>query len=581
MKKIIADKSDDVVEIIDRILEESDEAIALVIPKSSALGKSVRNFNLLKREMDGAGKTIIIESVDENVLAFAKQAGIEASHPLWRSVRGSGGISDIVAHDEGQEQSPKSKKKSKKTEKKAVEADEAGDDERSPESEPIKLKVHTEEEIIETSIESEVDGGEGGDEDDEAREAEAEAKESEAVANRFFTNMPDDDGDGQGDDSGGSSRFWWILAGVVVIAAIVVYVLTTFFNHADIAINFKQTPWSYKDNFVADKSVSAINPSGNVIPAQIFTSNKDVTQSYPASSVQNVSQKARGTITIYNAYNSSPQELVATTRFVTPDGKLFRLVSNVTVPGAQVVNGQITPSSITAAIVADQPGPDYNIGPVAKLTIPGFQKDQARYNGFYGAITTSTTGGYVGKKAVPTAADVNAAKASTTAILESSLSSGFSASYPNNFKILDGATTYQVTKLVVSTSTDDNGNFTVFGEVTLEAIGFDESALKAYLLSLAQNTEENSVFASLNPSYSNVQANFTTGQVKFTLTAQGSLEPAFSASDFTATILGKSISEARSDILALPQLGNGTISVWPLWLMHIPSDPSKIHVTAQ
>ena len=43
--------------------------------------------------MDGAGKTIIIESVDETILAFAKQAGIEASHPLWSSVRGAGGVS--------------------------------------------------------------------------------------------------------------------------------------------------------------------------------------------------------------------------------------------------------------------------------------------------------------------------------------------------------------------------------------------------------------------------------------------------------------------------------------------------------
>ena len=50
MKKIVADKSEDIAEIIDRILGEPEDDIALVIPKNSTLGKSVRNFNLLKRE---------------------------------------------------------------------------------------------------------------------------------------------------------------------------------------------------------------------------------------------------------------------------------------------------------------------------------------------------------------------------------------------------------------------------------------------------------------------------------------------------------------------------------------------------
>ena len=101
---------------------------------------------------------------------------------------------------------------------------------------------------------------------------------------------------------------------------------------------------------------------------------------------------------------------MATTRFATSDGKIFRLASTVTVPGATVVNGQITPSTISAPIIADQPGPDYNVGPVARLTVPGFQKDAARYSGFYGTIASSTSGGYIGKKAVPTAADVVAAR---------------------------------------------------------------------------------------------------------------------------------------------------------------------------
>ena len=82
-------------------MNEPDGEVSVVIPKGSALGRSVSNFHLLKREADSAGRSIVIESVDETILAFAKESGIESSHPLWKGVRGAGGFSDIVPrHDE-------------------------------------------------------------------------------------------------------------------------------------------------------------------------------------------------------------------------------------------------------------------------------------------------------------------------------------------------------------------------------------------------------------------------------------------------------------------------------------------------
>ncbi len=370
------------------------------------------------------------------------------------------------------------------------------------------------------------------------------------------------------------------------------YGVTTVFGRAQVSINFTQTPWSYQNNFIADKSVATTTAdatdggTGNttIIPAQVFTTQKNITQLFPATGqTANSSAKAQGTITIYNNYSSAPQELVATTRFVTPDGKIFRLVNNVTVPGAQVAaGGAITPSSIDAPIVADQGGPAYNVGPVAKLLIPGFQNSAAKYAGFYGQIKGQTTGGSATGRPVPTTADIAAAKASTTAILQADLLGGLAASYPNNFKILDGATDVQITKLTVSTATDANGNFSVFGQATLTAIGFDESAFQAYLLGLAQSQSNNggTTMAFKNytePNYSNVQASFSKGQVSFSVSAQETLEPAFSPDQFAASIAGKGISTARDAIQNLPQLADGKISVWPVWLWNMPS-VSKIQI---
>jgi hypothetical protein len=345
-----------------------------------------------------------------------------------------------------------------------------------------------------------------------------------------------------------------------------------------IAINFVKTPWAYQNNFVADKSVSTINTAQNIIPAQLFTISKNTTQLFAATGQQNVSLKAQGTITIYNAYSSSPQALVATTRFVTPAGKIFRLVSSVVVPGAAVTNGKIVPSSITAAVVADQPGPDYNISSTPKLTIPGFQ-GTPKFDAFYGSIASSTSGGFVGQKAVPTADDITAAKQKVTDLLTSELQGGLSGSYTNNFKILDGATNIAMGRLTVNTTTDNNGNFSVFGEATLTAIGFDESKFKDSLLTMAQSTEASSTWSDLTLNYGSIKPDFTKGTVSFSLTVQGSLEPQFSATDFRANIAGKSINSAKTAIAGISELQNGTISVWPEWLWSIPTNVGKINIT--
>lgn len=562
MKKITISKEEGVAEVIERVLGAGDPDITLVIPKDSALARSVANFHLLKREADSADTTIAIESVDDGILAFAKEADLEANHPLWRGVAGAGGVSDIVpagaagaalgrdvlaGDEEDKKMQPASKRRAKKK------------------GEAVKLTVQREKE-----------------DDGLPEEAEEEIKEVEEKEDRFLERSDEREDASYGSGTGSrriSRKYVWIGAGALAAFLVALGVVTWSFGRASVTIEFKKTPWQLADVFAADKSVSKVNAATNVIPAQVFTANKNATQLFPASGRASVSIKAHGTITVVNAYSSAPQDLVATTRFVTPDGKIFRLVGGITVPGARVTDGTIVPSSIDAAVVADQAGPAYNLGPVDKLTIPGFQRSP-KYNAFYGRIKGVTTGGFTGSRAVPTAADIASAKDKTIQALKRTLTNGFTTNYPNNFKILDGATSVAVTKLTVGTTTDDNGNFSVFGEATLQAIGFDEAAFKAYLLSLAQGLEQNSVFSDLALSYSDVKADFARGRVNFSLTALGTLEPAFSPDDFRGAIAGKSVNAARAAIAALAELTSGKLSVWPMWLSSIPSNQGRIHVTA-
>ena len=430
MKKLIIDKEEGVAEVIDEILNEPDPEITLVIPRSWVFGRTVSNFHLLKREADAAEKTIVIESVDEGILAFAKESNLESSHPLWRGVRSSGavgGVTDIVPKSRrpGMAAPVVTKKKFVPKEELPNEDEDEDVDSDNEEDEMMGEKENSRARHIEES------------EDEEIEVAEEPARRSffsrtHAVHNyREDAGLRSDDDDDNDDDEdaprhhGISGRLWATIVVVIILAFGGAYIASAYFNHVTISIAFKQTPWNWQGALIADKSVSSDNFTGGVIAAQVFTSNKNVTETFAASSQSNVSLKAQGTITIYNDYSTSPQEFVATTRFLTPDGKIFRITQTVTVPGAtKASNGTLTPSSINAPIAADQAGPDYNIGPVAKLTIPGFAgKPQAA--GFYGTINASTTGGFTGTRAVPTAADIAAAQASTTAALQASLREDF------------------------------------------------------------------------------------------------------------------------------------------------------------
>jgi len=569
MKKIVIEKNESVAEVIDRILNEPDGEITLVIPKGSALGKTMRNFHLLKREIEDAGRTLIVESVDENILAFAKESGIEGSHPLWSGSQSRGGFSDILPEGGDEDGGLPADRKSLSAKKSSAKKGRKGE-------QSVKIMVREEEEIGEENEQwdsrKEKDGA--------AVVEEAEERDFYSNENRFFkeTSVPDArDGEPEPRSGGIAKKIvGCVILGVLVLAA-VFWGVPHFLGSVKVTLDFQKVPWEYKHVFIADKSVGTVDAVNDIIPAQVFVSNKNITQLFPATGKANVSQKAKGIITIYNAYSSAPQPLVATTRFATPDGKIFRLANGVTVPGAQVMDGQIVPSSIDATIVADQAGAAYNIGSVTKLTIPGLQ-GTAKYSGFYGSIASSTSGGFVGSKAVPTAGDIAAAKAKVTDILQSVFPSGAQANYPSNFKILGGATSTEITKLNVNTSTDQNGNFSVFGEAVFQAIGFDESALKAFLLTQAENGNASSAFSALNINYSGTEADFINGKVSFSLDAQGTIEAAFSSDDFKNSILGKSIADARGSIAALPGLVNGTVSAWPSWLSNIPSDPNKVQI---
>lgn len=101
-------------------------------------------------------------------------------------------------------------------------------------------------------------------------------------------------------------------------------------------------------------------PATRVVPGEIIDKKISSEKVYFSSGEEKIGEEVGGEVIIYNNYSRN-QPLVATTRLLSPDQKLFRIKEGVTVPAG---------SSVRVEAYADLVSPEMAIGPT-RMTIPG------------------------------------------------------------------------------------------------------------------------------------------------------------------------------------------------------------------
>ncbi len=212
----------------------------------------------------------------------------------------------------------------------------------------------------------------------------------------------------------GTSRFgrglFWALSGMILLLVVFAGVYI-FLPRVQIELTPVVSVETVEAEVTADGAQSDVNTVTASIPLDFREEKAEKTFTFEATGTSTSENfKARGTVVIYNNYGPQPQPLVATTRLLTPDGKLFRLVKRVTVPGMKTVDGKTVPGEVRAEVIADKPGEEYNIGP-SEFTIPGF-KGSPKYGKFTAKSDAPMVGGSTkgGTKTVVTEEDLKRAK---------------------------------------------------------------------------------------------------------------------------------------------------------------------------
>ena len=354
---------------------------------------------------------------------------------------------------------------------------------------------------------------------------------------------------------------------------------------AEIDITAKKLNLSL-DNFevLIDKNVSESNYSQKVIPGNLFVFPESYEQEFQSTGQGKDEVRAKGVITIINNYSSSPQILVATTRFETSDGKIFRLDSRVVIPGASSKDGKLQPSSIDVNVTADKPGPDYNISACTdscKFTIPGF-KGTDKFEGFYGISSKPMTGGSLGSVPMVTADDLKNSENTILEVINQKISEDVQTKIPSTLAIIDGAKSgVKIEKLTSDVSIGDfrqTFKVTAAGEVSVIAFRNED------LINLVQNQfnaqKPDKYDYCQNPTieYLRVNPDFKTGSLKLTLSVKQIICFHLNTDEIKSSIAGKNQQELTVVLNSLDGVEQVKAKLFPFWLKSVPKNLNKINI---
>ena len=365
-----------------------------------------------------------------------------------------------------------------------------------------------------------------------------------------------------------------VILGVIsiVLLGTIIYLST---GSAKIDITPQKQPLDIQLKVSSSDKFSFVDTGLNKIPGQLFNIEKNASQTFPTTGEKEVAQKARGKITVFNEYGTTPQPLIATTRFQIPEGLIFRTLKGITVPATKVENGKIIPGSINVEVIADKPGQSYNI-PSSKFNIPAFNErgDSGRYEKIYGKSSEAMKGGAIGKAKVVMDSDFNTAKQTltdqVTKDVEDSLktqTAGLKVINSSAIKLKEPESTAKIDEAADS--------FTMAVSGSIKTVGFKEDDLKGLIKQFIEKTKNLTVVPEkLTLGYDNITFNEVSNTLTFTVNIKGNGYAKIDADKIKTDLSGKNETEIKDYFKGIAGVEVRVI-LNPFWVKRIPTDKER------
>lgn len=565
-ENIIYVKTDEeITSVADKLIESNAKEIFLVIPKGSAIGQSLVNLKLLKREADNLGKKITIVTQEETLQRLAKKTDFLVAESLENPKTETDEeaiLSEQISADDFEDLLKEERRPGPLSMVDIVKSDRVGG------AKLLARKV---------DVISKMEPGPTFKKDKAEKEPvikiyknqdRVPRKTEQIIKTLGETAVP---------------SFSIKIFGIFILAALVIAGLMFFLvlPKAEVFLTPRSEKTVVDMSVLADKNASVIDSSLNKIPAQLIKIEDRLSSEFLTTGERQLNEKARGKITVFNAYSSSPQALVETTRFLSEDGKIFRLTKTIIIPGAKIEEGQIVPSSIEVEVEADEVGSSYNIGPTS-FTIPGF-KGSPKYNGFYGRSNSQMSGGSTEKVKVLTQEDFDKAKEGLWNNLRDKIKKEASEQTSEEFKLFEEAVSIQMAETKSSVEIGAKAeNFTLNIKGAGKVLVFSQNDIIQLLkkdLAIEPEGKKELIVNNNSLNYKNIKADFDKGQLSFKVQGEQEVVWKVDEQEIKEMIVGKSEEEIRQIFSQRPEVEKIKVSLWPFWVKKITTQTDRIKIT--
>ncbi len=373
----------------------------------------------------------------------------------------------------------------------------------------------------------------------------------------------------------------FLLKGVVFISFCLVAVGITgysIFSKTEVEIWPKTEIMDLKGAVTIDANATQSDFSAKVIPGKIFKDQKSGSQEFPATGKTSKEAKAQGVIKVYNAYSDLPQTLVANTRFVSADGKLFKLVKKEVVPGGTYDNGKLVPGSIDVEVQAAEAGEDYNIGP-STFSVPGLA-GTPKYTAFYGKSFKPMSKGFKGEAAKITSSDIENAKNVLANKLKEESRNFLKNTTPKDFTLLDETISQEVTKENPSVGVNSEAkSFILQTEIKSEGLAFKKSDMDSFVKNIiSSNMAKDKKFQEESLQIKFSAKNKESSKVVLDLEIRIKIYPNLDLTEIRKALSGKSLQEVKGFLSDQSQITKVEVKSSPFWRKKIPKNIEQLEV---
>ncbi len=591
---LYAHREDEITALLDAIDAQDASDVLLVVPRGALLFRDFLNLKLLKRECEKLHKNLTISTEDVSGIAFAKKAGIavevlsegEKFFEEWpgsaKAARGSkievASISTNPSHamttassqHEGASYTPKPSLPSSRRGGRGRAMDimvrkgaHALASHQTPEMPPAPSEHKP-------SPDSSRPGARG-----QSPPAARGVSPEEFVQEEVAPEKP-------------ARRMFPVFSKKFLIPSAIVLVLAGIFGagghyikpSASISVFPKEETVEFEMDLSGRTEITSPDTAKAIVPLERFSAEETITQEFASSGNKEITTRAHGRLTVYNTFSSVPQNVVATTRFLSESGKLFRTPKAVTIPGAKVENGTLSPGSIEIEVVADLAGAEYNIPP-SRFSIPGFA-GTAKEGKFYGENREGMAGGFKRLARMVEKKDIEAAKAALVPSELERVKELLRKKFPPNLNAIEGA--LSVTNVEASATPregEPGEKFMLTVRTIAQALLFSEQdVLGVVEPNIAQHlaAKYRTLPETRKISYLMRQYDPALGRLAFTALASVRRQAIIDELALREHLANMNINQAKAYFADQDQIERVNLSLWPFWSRRLPADPSRIKV---